>query len=109
MTSSNGTAAAMTATCSRTALYTYSLTATDQAGNTGASKPIALRIDTEKKPVRVSTDLVYFSPFGSGTKTRDPDHSLPRGDRGVDSSTIQVRGADGTVGAHVLGPGKGAR
>ena len=51
-------------------VYTYSLTATDQAGNTGTSSPITLRIDTEKKPVRVSTDLVYFSPFGGGTKTR---------------------------------------
>ncbi len=61
-------------------LYSYTLSATDQAGNTGASKPIALRIDTEKKPVRISTDLVYFSPFGSGTKTTGSDHSLPRGD-----------------------------
>ena len=56
--------------CSPDGLYTYALSATDQAGNTGTSKPIAVRIDTEKKPVRISTDLGYFSPFGSGTKTR---------------------------------------
>jgi flagellar hook assembly protein FlgD/outer membrane protein OmpA-like peptidoglycan-associated protein len=78
-------------------LYTYSMSATDQAGNTGASKPIALRIDTEKKPVRISTDLVYFSPFGSGTKTRVRIIPFLAVTTGVDSFTIQVHGSDGAV------------
>ena len=57
--------------------YTYVLSATDRAGNTGTSKPITLRIDTQKKPVRVSTDLAYFSPFGGGQrpKSRSSRHS----------------------------------
>jgi len=78
-------------------LYTYSLAATDQAGNTGTSKPIALRIDTEKKPVRISTDLVYFSPFGNGTKTRVRIIPFLAVTTGVDSYSIQVHGADGAT------------
>ena len=77
--------------------YTYSLAATDQAGNKGASRAITLRIDTEKKPVRISTDLVYFSPFGSGTKTRVRIVPFVAVTTGVDSSTIQVHGPDGAV------------
>ena len=78
-------------------VYTYSLTATDQAGNTGTSKPISVRIDTEKKPVRIATDLVYFSPFGNGPKTRVriiPTVAVPTG---VDSYTVQVKAADGST------------
>jgi len=78
-------------------LYTYALSATDQAGNTGASKPIALRVDTEKKPVRISTDLVYFSPFGSGAKTRVRIIPYLAVTTGVDSYSIQVKGPDGAV------------
>ncbi|MGD0725748.1 MAG: FlgD immunoglobulin-like domain containing protein [Spirochaetia bacterium] len=78
-------------------LYTYSLTATDQAGNTGTSSPITVRIDTEKKPVRVSTDLVYFSPFGGGTKTRIRIIPALAVTTGVESSAIRVQRADGGV------------
>jgi flagellar hook assembly protein FlgD/outer membrane protein OmpA-like peptidoglycan-associated protein len=78
-------------------LYTYALAATDQAGNSGASKQIALRIDTEKKPVRISTDLVYFSPFGSGTKTRVRIIPFLAVTTGVDSYSMQVHGADDAV------------
>jgi flagellar hook assembly protein FlgD/outer membrane protein OmpA-like peptidoglycan-associated protein len=77
--------------------YIYSLTATDQAGNTGTSKPISIRIDTEKKPVRISTDLVYFSPFGSGPKTRVRISPSLVTKTGVDSYTVQVKGADGSA------------
>ena len=76
-------------------LYAYSLSATDKAGNTGTSKPIALRIDTEKKPVRISTDLVYFSPFGNGTKTRVRIIPFLAVTTGVETYTIQVRGDNG--------------
>jgi flagellar hook assembly protein FlgD/outer membrane protein OmpA-like peptidoglycan-associated protein len=78
-------------------LYAYSLTATDQAGNIGASKPIAVRIDTEKKAVQISTDLVYFSPFGSGTKTRVRIIPGLAVTTGVDAYSIQVKGADSSV------------
>jgi flagellar hook assembly protein FlgD/outer membrane protein OmpA-like peptidoglycan-associated protein len=78
-------------------LYTYTLSATDQAGNTGASQPISLRIDTEKKPVHVSTDLAYFSPFGGGTKTRIRIIPALAVTTGVDSYTLRVRNADGST------------
>ncbi len=78
-------------------LYTYSLAATDQAGNTGASPLISLRIDTEKKPVRISTDLVYFSPFGNGTKTRVRIIPFLAVTTGVESYSIQVHGGDGAT------------
>ena len=77
--------------------YTYSLTSTDQAGNTGTSQPVTLRIDTEKKPVRVSTDLVYFSPFGGGTKTRIRIIPTLAVTSGVDSYALHVKGADGAT------------
>ncbi len=77
--------------------YSYVLAATDQAGNTGVSQPITVQIDTEKKPVRVSTDLVYFSPFGAGPKTRIKLMSSLAVTSGVDSYTLKVRKADGTV------------
>ncbi len=77
--------------------YTYALAATDQAGNTGISRPISIRIDTEKKPVRISTDLVYFSPFGNGPKTRVRISPSLAVTTGVDAYTVQVKGADGGV------------
>jgi flagellar hook assembly protein FlgD/outer membrane protein OmpA-like peptidoglycan-associated protein len=87
-------------------LYTYSLTATDQAGNTGASQSISLRIDTEKKPVHVSTDMAYFSPFGGGTKTRIRIIPALAVTTGVDSYTLKVRGADGATARTYTGRAK---
>ena len=78
-------------------VYTYALTATDQAGNTGTSAPISIRVDTEKKPVRIATDLVYFSPFGNGPKTRVRIIPTLAVSTGVDSYTIRVKGADGST------------
>jgi len=86
--------------------YTYSLAATDQAGNTGSSSPIILHIDTEKKPVRVSTDLVYFSPFGGGTKTRIRIIPTLAVTTGVESSQIRVLRQDGGVVRTYTGRGK---
>jgi outer membrane protein OmpA-like peptidoglycan-associated protein/flagellar hook assembly protein FlgD len=86
--------------------YAYSLTATDQAGNTGTSTPIAIRIDTEKKPVRVATDLVYFSPFGGGTKTRIRIIPALAVASGVDSYSLRVRASDNAVVRTYSGRGK---
>ncbi len=87
-------------------LYVYVLSATDQAGNTGSSKPISIRIDTEKKPVRVSTDLLYFSPFTGGTKTRMRIIPSLAVTTGVDSYTLRVQGADGANVRTYSGRGK---
>jgi flagellar hook assembly protein FlgD/outer membrane protein OmpA-like peptidoglycan-associated protein len=87
-------------------LYTYSLNATDQAGNTGKSQAISLRIDTEKKPVHVTTDMAYFSPFGGGTKTRIRLIPALAVTTGVDSYTLRVRNADGSTARTYTGRAK---
>ncbi len=76
-------------------LYTYVLSATDRAGNTGRSRPVSVRIDTEKKPVRLSTDVAYFSPFGDGSKNRLKLIPSLTVSAGVDSFTLNVRDAKG--------------
>ncbi|HVO39188.1 MAG TPA: FlgD immunoglobulin-like domain containing protein, partial [Spirochaetia bacterium] len=75
--------------------YTYLLSTTDRAGNVGSSKPITLRIDTQKKPVRLSTDLASFAPFSGGTKTKIriiPSITVPTG---IDSFVVRVKNAKG--------------
>lgn len=49
-------------------MYTYELTATDQAGNTGTSGPISLEIYTAETPLALSADLPAFSPNGDGVQ-----------------------------------------
>ena len=77
--------------------YTYVLSATDRAGNLGTSKPITVRIDTQKKPVRVSTDVVYFAPFGGGTKTKIKIIPALVVTTGIDSFAVRVKNAKGDV------------
>jgi len=77
--------------------YTYVLSATDRAGNTGASKPITLRIDTQKKPVRVSTDVAYFSPFGGGTKTKIKIIPSLAVTTGIEGFVVRVKNSKGDV------------
>ncbi len=75
--------------------YTYVLLATDRAGNTGSSKPITVRIDTEKKAVRLSTDTAYFAPFGISSRNRlklIPSLAVASG---VDSYSLRITNAKG--------------
>lgn len=48
--------------------YSFRLRAIDRAGNPGASAPVELRVDTEKKAAVVSSDARAFSPNGDGVK-----------------------------------------
>ena len=48
--------------------YSFRLRAVDRAGNSGASAPVELRVDTEKKAAVVSSDARAFSPNGDGVK-----------------------------------------
>jgi flagellar hook assembly protein FlgD/outer membrane protein OmpA-like peptidoglycan-associated protein len=75
--------------------YSYALASTDRAGNSGSSEPIAIRIDTEAKPVRVSTDLTYFSPNGDGVKDRVRIIPSVRVATGVDSWAFAIKNAKG--------------
>ncbi|MCX7040216.1 MAG: hypothetical protein NT005_13915, partial [Spirochaetes bacterium] len=73
--------------------YQYSLATTDRAGNTGTSVTIAIRIDTSETPVRVSTDLTYFSPNADGVKDRVRIIPSLRVTTGVDSYAVKVKNA----------------
>lgn len=73
--------------------YQYSLATTDRAGNTGASQLLSIRIDTSETPVRVSTDLTYFSPNADGVKDRVRIIPSLRVTAGVDSYTVRVKNA----------------
>lgn len=46
--------------------YTYTLTATDQAGNTGAIDPITVTVDTAERPLEIAASRPAFSPNGDG-------------------------------------------
>lgn len=48
--------------------YAFRLRSVDRAGNAGASAPVNLRVDTEKKAAVVSSDARAFSPNGDGIK-----------------------------------------
>jgi flagellar hook assembly protein FlgD/outer membrane protein OmpA-like peptidoglycan-associated protein len=75
--------------------YRYVVAATDRAGNTGTSKPLSVRIDTQKKPVRVSTDLASISPFTASPKTKlriTPSLAVTTG---IVSFSLRVKNARG--------------
>lgn len=48
--------------------YSYRLRGLDAAGNSGASSPVQVSLDTVKKAARLSADLRAFSPNGDGVK-----------------------------------------
>ncbi len=77
--------------------YTYVLSATDRAGNTGTSRPITVRIDTQKKPVRVSTDLAYFAPFSGGTKNKLKIIPAIAVKTGIEGYVVRVKNSKGDV------------
>ena len=77
--------------------YSYVLSATDRAGNTGRSQPITLRIDTQKKPVRVSTDLAAFAPFSGGSKSRIKIIPAITVTSGIESYVVRIKDANGNV------------
>jgi outer membrane protein OmpA-like peptidoglycan-associated protein/flagellar hook assembly protein FlgD len=51
-------------------VYSYRLKALDGAGNSFASAPVSVSVDTEKKAVRIAADLKAFSPLPGSAKDR---------------------------------------
>ena len=49
-------------------VYSYSVTATDRAGNAGTAQLDNIIIDTRPTPVGLTIDLSFFSPNGDGVK-----------------------------------------
>jgi flagellar hook assembly protein FlgD/outer membrane protein OmpA-like peptidoglycan-associated protein len=63
-------------------VYSYGVTATDRAGNTGSAQVDNIIIDTKPTPVQLSIDLSFFSPNGDGVKdtvTFDPQVPVATG------------------------------
>lgn len=51
-------------------VYSYRLRAVDGAGNSFASAPVSVSVDTAKKAVRLTSDLKAFSPLPGSAKDR---------------------------------------
>jgi outer membrane protein OmpA-like peptidoglycan-associated protein len=51
-------------------VYSYRLRAVDNAGNTFASAPVSVSVDTARKDVRLVADLKAFSPLPGSAKDR---------------------------------------
>jgi flagellar hook assembly protein FlgD/outer membrane protein OmpA-like peptidoglycan-associated protein len=49
-------------------VYSYHITATDRAGNSGSAQLDNIIIDTRPTPAQLAIDLSYFSPNGDGIK-----------------------------------------
>ncbi|MDR2516139.1 MAG: gliding motility-associated C-terminal domain-containing protein [Spirochaetaceae bacterium] len=77
--------------------YTYRLSATDAAGNSGSSNTVRFTLSTADTPVFITTDLRAFSPNGDGVK--DSITVLPqiRERTGISSYQIAILAADGAV------------
>ena len=48
--------------------YVYTLTATDEAGNTGEIDPLTVTVDTADRPLALESSSPAFSPNGDGSK-----------------------------------------
>ena len=85
-------------------VYSYMLTATDRAGNTGSSNEVEFELNTEETPVLVTTNYDAFSPNGQGYKdTISIIPSLKKYDdieyfkfEIIDSSGTVIRTAEGS-------------
>lgn len=56
-------------------VYSYAITATDRAGNSGSARIDAIHVDTRATPVKLKVDTAAFSPNGDGVL--DTLHFLP--------------------------------
>jgi outer membrane protein OmpA-like peptidoglycan-associated protein/flagellar hook assembly protein FlgD len=84
--------------------YTYRVSASDKAGNTGSAVGAAVIVDTQNKAVRLSLDKRAFSPNGDGVA--DSVAMLPESQSAtavqswtlliLDSAETKVRGFTGT-------------
>ena len=89
--------------------YTYMLTGTDQAGNTGRSNIVEFEINTRDTPVLLSMDLRTFSPNGDGVK--DTIRLIPQLQETADivSWKIDIQNVDAGTGRPSGGPASSVR
>jgi flagellar hook assembly protein FlgD/outer membrane protein OmpA-like peptidoglycan-associated protein len=77
--------------------YSYRLSSTDKAGNTGTSSAVTVSIDTRETPVYLSTDIEAFSPNGDGVKEGVSVVPRVKEPAGIESWKIEVSTAAGRV------------
>ena len=77
--------------------YTYSVTATDRAGNTGAATIAKIVINTQATPIGVSTDLPAFSPTGNSPKHEIRILPNLKVTAGIDSWSVVVKDTAGNA------------
>ena len=78
-------------------IYSYQVSSTDLAGNFGGSELGEFTVDTEPTPVRLDLALEAFSPNGDGTKDAMVFAPTLTVTRNIDSWTIEIYDAFGTV------------
>ncbi|GHV82098.1 cell envelope biogenesis protein OmpA [Spirochaetia bacterium] len=77
--------------------YTYQLSSTDQAGNTGRSNTIRFTLSTADTPVLLSTDFRAFSPNGDGVRDSIALTPQLQVNQGVSSWKLDVLDASGAA------------
>ncbi len=77
--------------------YSYRLTATDRAGNTGRSAPTGLEIDTGETEVIISAEFDAFSPNADGTRDRIRVYPQILRNEDVVDYEFRIRSAAGDV------------
>jgi flagellar hook assembly protein FlgD len=75
--------------------YQYSIEAVDKAGNTGASAPVAVTIDTAERTVLLASDRGAFSPVSTGANGKVRFTPQIKETRGLNSWTLTVQDAAG--------------
>jgi flagellar hook assembly protein FlgD/outer membrane protein OmpA-like peptidoglycan-associated protein len=78
-------------------MYTYELSATDLAGNTGTSGPLPLEIYTAETPLGLYADLVAFSPDNSGVRDEINFHYRTGGARGLQRYEFVIENEQGAA------------
>ncbi|MDR1411565.1 MAG: gliding motility-associated C-terminal domain-containing protein [Spirochaetaceae bacterium] len=91
---------------SRDGQYSYRLSSTDQAGNTGRSNAVAFTLSTADTPVFIITDFRAFSPNGDGN--RDTISIIPQLQERAGAASYRVEILDAENNAVRVFDGSGA-
>lgn len=76
--------------------YSFELTSTDKAGNTGKSRVVTVAIDTKETPVLLTAERDAFSPNGDGVKDTMPIIPQLKVSTGIRSYVLSINNAAGT-------------
>ncbi|HUX14610.1 MAG TPA: FlgD immunoglobulin-like domain containing protein [Spirochaetia bacterium] len=76
--------------------YTYTLETMDAAGNSGASSPVSVTVDTRPTPVTLSASPVYLSPNGDGVDDSTQIRASVGLDEGIGRYEISIADSAGT-------------